>query len=104
MSSIWKYIKENKNVIYVVLGQATLAFFTLTAVYYVITFIINLPGFQFDPLLLILVAFLGWQFWRILDRQTKIIEKQNDLIESMSKLSQSSESKLALRKKRTPKK
>ncbi len=84
MEKLIAYIRENKNIIFIVVGQTCLLVLAILALYYLVTFIASLPGFQFDPLLLILIAFFGWQFWKILDKQNQIIEKQNDLIEYLS--------------------
>jgi membrane protein implicated in regulation of membrane protease activity len=85
MEKIWSYIRENKEVLFIVLGQVFLVILALSAVYYAVSYIASLPGFQFDPFLMILIVLLGWQFWRILDKQNRIIEKQNDLIEDLAK-------------------
>jgi len=84
MEKLVAYIRENKNIIFIVVGQTCLLVLAVLVLYYLVTFIAGLPGFQFDPLLLVLIAFLGWQFWKILDKQNKIIERQNDLIKYLS--------------------
>lgn len=84
MHTIWLYIRENKNVIYIALGQTFLVLVSLSVLYYIINYVTNLPGFQFDPFLIILVAIIGWQFWRISEKQNLIIERQNNLIEQLN--------------------
>lgn len=85
MGKIWLYIRENQDLVFIVLGQTFAVLLGLTVVYWVVTYIANLPGFQFDPFLIMLVAFLGWQYWQVIKKQSRMIEQQNMLIEQLSR-------------------
>jgi len=81
MRQLWTYLRENQNQVFIALGQTTLIFLFLLAIYYSILWLAQIPGFNFDPFLFGLIVLISWQLHKLLVTQNQLLENQNQLLQ-----------------------
>jgi len=81
MQQVWTYLRENQNQVFIALGQTTLIFLFLLAVYYSILWLAQIPGFSFDPFGFGLMALISWQLHRLSVTQNQLLESQKQFLQ-----------------------
>jgi hypothetical protein len=85
LNKLKDFWSTNRQEVLSIIGVISILGILAYLTWQILRLISGFPGFQFDPFVLIAVIYLGTTFTRTLNQQTKILEKQEKILEILSK-------------------
>jgi ABC-type transport system involved in cytochrome bd biosynthesis fused ATPase/permease subunit len=79
----WNVDLTEKNRWFHWIGKITVLIVAAAVAFFILKFIFSLPGFQFDPFMLVLVGVIGVLLYRTVKVQEQMIQNQNELLKQL---------------------